>query len=165
MDFVLMKLEFPESFNDPSSSSGHTNPLQPPTFSRLASFRTIGVVMNVFLLDPSSRLLSAFVWVSSSNTIGLFALLDWNKGEYVFVDTGIECVSHPHTRVSAQYGNLISTNLAFPTVHVLELVLHTLQGADRNSFGGERHCLSIFLPHLSATELYTSIGSRQIVCP
>ena len=88
-----MKLEFPESFIDPSSSTGQTNPLPPPTFSRLASFRTIGVVMNVFLLDPSSRLLSAFVWVSSSNTIGLFALLDWNKREYVFVDTGIECVS------------------------------------------------------------------------
>jgi hypothetical protein len=26
--------------------------------------------MNVFLLDPPRRLLSAFVWISSSNTIG-----------------------------------------------------------------------------------------------
>ena len=63
-----------------------------PQFSELAVFKTIGVVMNVFLLDPSSRLLSAFVWVSSSNTIGLYALLDWNKDEYVFIDTGVECV-------------------------------------------------------------------------
>ena len=79
MEFVLMKLEF---FEDD----------QEPQFSELAVFKTIGVVMNVFLLDPSSRLLSAFVWVASSNTIGLYALLDWNKDEYVFIDTGVECV-------------------------------------------------------------------------
>ncbi|KAI0700970.1 hypothetical protein C8T65DRAFT_656969 [Cerioporus squamosus] len=77
MEFVLMKLEFPEDAE--------------PIFSELTTFKTIGVVMNVFLLDPASRLLSAFVWVSSSNTIGLYALLDWDKEEYVFIDTGIEC--------------------------------------------------------------------------
>ncbi|KAJ8490155.1 hypothetical protein ONZ51_g2505 [Trametes cubensis] len=77
MEFVLMKLEFPEAGE--------------PVFSELATFKTIGVVMNVFLLDPSSCLLSAFVWVASSNTIGLYALLDWRKEEYVFIDTGIEC--------------------------------------------------------------------------
>ena len=78
MEFVLMKLEFPDDSE--------------PLFTELATFKTIGVVMNVFLLDPSSRLLSAFVWVASSNTIGLYALLDWNKDEYVFIDTGVECV-------------------------------------------------------------------------
>lgn len=78
MEFVLMKLEFPEEGE--------------PTFAELAFFKTTGVVMNVFLLDPSSRLLSAFVWVSGSNTIGLYALLDWEKEEYVFIDTGIQCV-------------------------------------------------------------------------
>ncbi|KAI9061368.1 hypothetical protein FKP32DRAFT_1576049 [Trametes sanguinea] len=77
MEFVLMKLEFPENGE--------------PMFAELTTFKTIGVVMNVFLLDPASRLLSAFVWVSTSNTIGLYALLDWDKPEYVFVDTGIEC--------------------------------------------------------------------------
>ncbi|KAH9851118.1 hypothetical protein C2E23DRAFT_832596 [Lenzites betulinus] len=77
MEFVLMKLEFPQ----------HGEPI----FSELATFKTIGVVMNVFLLDPSSCLLSAFVWVASSNTIGLYALLDWRKEEYAFIDTGIEC--------------------------------------------------------------------------
>ncbi|EIW51476.1 uncharacterized protein TRAVEDRAFT_137354 [Trametes versicolor FP-101664 SS1] len=77
MEFVLMKLEFPDKGE--------------PIFSELAMFKTIGVVMNVFLLDPSSCLLSAFVWVASSNTIGLYALLDWRKEEYVFIDTGIEC--------------------------------------------------------------------------
>ena len=58
----------------------------------MAEFWTRGVVMNVFLLDPGVRLLSAFVWVSRSNTIGLYVLLDWEVAEYVFVDTGIECV-------------------------------------------------------------------------
>ncbi len=89
MEFVLMKLEFPEEGE--------------PRFSELATFKTIGVVMNVFLLDPSSRLLSAFVWVASSNTIGLYALLDWDKEEYVFIDTTIECVrplSYFHARLS-----------------------------------------------------------------
>ena len=86
MEFVLMKLEFFEDEREPQ-------------FSELAMFKTIGVVMNVFLLDPSSRLLSAFVWVASSNTIGLYALLDWNKDEYVFIDTGVECV-----RTSSHFG-------------------------------------------------------------
>ncbi|RPD57452.1 hypothetical protein L226DRAFT_512341 [Lentinus tigrinus ALCF2SS1-7] len=78
MEFVLMKLEFPPEDGE-------------PTFAELTTFKTTGVVMNVFLLDPSSRLLSAFVWVSNTNTIGLYALLDWDKQEYVFIDTGIEC--------------------------------------------------------------------------
>lgn len=87
MEFVLMRLTFSDA---PSGESS----LTPPVFSKVSDFRTAGVVMNVFLLDPSERLLSAFVWVSSTNTIGLFALLDWDRNEYVFVDTGIECVSH-----------------------------------------------------------------------
>ncbi|KAG7091429.1 hypothetical protein E1B28_010465 [Marasmius oreades] len=88
MHFSLMRLSFIDSerSNDPSSS----NP--PPSFSHVTSFRTTGVVMNIFLLDPSARLLSAFIWVSESNTIGLYVLLDWEREEYVFVDTGIECV-------------------------------------------------------------------------
>lgn len=79
-----MKLEF---FDGPLSASA-----RPPLFSRISAFKTAGVVMNVFLLDPSQRLLSAFVWLSSSNTIGLYVLLDWEKAEYVFIDTGIEGV-------------------------------------------------------------------------
>ncbi|KAF8655886.1 hypothetical protein AX16_002871 [Volvariella volvacea WC 439] len=85
MEFVLMKLCF---FDSPS---GHRSP-DPPIFSHVTEFKTTGVVMNVFLLDPSARLLSAFIWVASTNTIGLYALLDWDKDECVFVDTGIECV-------------------------------------------------------------------------
>ncbi|KAF9476856.1 hypothetical protein BDN70DRAFT_907453 [Pholiota conissans] len=85
MEFVLMRLTFSDG---PSGESS----INPPVFSRVTGFRTTGVVMNVFLLDPSERLLSAFIWVSTSNTIGLYALPDWNKKEYVFIDTGIECV-------------------------------------------------------------------------
>ncbi|EMD33010.1 hypothetical protein CERSUDRAFT_118432 [Gelatoporia subvermispora B] len=84
MQFVLMQLQFPESH-------GQGTDTETPAFSRLATFNTLGVVMNVFLLDPATRLLSAFVWVSTTNTIGLYTLLDWDKREYVFIDTGIEC--------------------------------------------------------------------------
>ena len=87
MEFVLMKLKF---YDSPSGES--TGVL--PNFARVTAFRTAGVVMNVFLLDPIARLLSAFVWVSSTNTIGLYALPDWDKPEYIFVDTGIECVCY-----------------------------------------------------------------------
>ncbi|OCH93533.1 hypothetical protein OBBRIDRAFT_817780 [Obba rivulosa] len=86
MQFVLMQLQFPET-----PSNGQGKDTESPVFSRLATFNTIGVVMNVFLLDPATRLLSAFVWVSSTNTIGLYTLLDWDRREYVFIDTGIEC--------------------------------------------------------------------------
>ncbi|KAI0074861.1 hypothetical protein K474DRAFT_1699442 [Panus rudis PR-1116 ss-1] len=83
MEFVLMKLEFPPE------TGGVLK--QKPIFDTLAKFRTLGVVMNVFLLDPTLRLLSAFVWVASLNTIGLFVLPDWDIPEYVFVDTTVEC--------------------------------------------------------------------------
>ncbi|PFH50445.1 hypothetical protein AMATHDRAFT_60985 [Amanita thiersii Skay4041] len=83
-EFVLMRLDFPEV------SVGSASASHPPTFSPISSFNTAGMVMNVFLLDPSNRLLSAFVWISSSNSIGLYVLLDWSKQEYVFIDTGIE---------------------------------------------------------------------------
>ena len=51
------------------ASSQHPLELK-PIFFPLTSFHTTGVVMNVFLLDPPRRLLSAFVWVATSNTIG-----------------------------------------------------------------------------------------------
>ncbi|KAG6331424.1 hypothetical protein ID866_7665 [Astraeus odoratus] len=63
-----------------------------PVFLHLTSFYTTGVVMNVFLLDPPRRLLSAFVWIASSSTIGLYVLLDWAEDEYVFVDTSVSCL-------------------------------------------------------------------------
>ncbi|GBE80834.1 hypothetical protein SCP_0305540 [Sparassis crispa] len=90
MEFVLMKLHFPDSGTE-NGTDADGDASVAPVFSHLATFRTIGVVMNVFLLDPASRLLSAFVWVSALNTIGLYALLDWDKNEFVFIDTGIEC--------------------------------------------------------------------------
>ncbi|KAF5377391.1 hypothetical protein D9757_009700 [Collybiopsis confluens] len=88
MLFTLIKI----SFTGSETPSGTRVPSSIPTFNPIASFKTVGVVMNIFLLDPRERLLSAFVWVSGSNTIGLYVLLDWEKEEYVFVDTGVECV-------------------------------------------------------------------------
>lgn len=76
--------------------------------------------MNVFLLDPPGRLLSAFVWVASTNTIGLYALLDWDKPEYVFINTGIQCVS---MMISSKPFRILNLMLPAP---VLQLVLHPI---------------------------------------
>ncbi|KAK7032162.1 hypothetical protein VNI00_013336 [Paramarasmius palmivorus] len=92
MHFSLMRLSFVDTERNNDHREGSTSTTPPPSFSHVTSFRTTGVVMNIFLLDPAARLLSAFIWVSESNTIGLFVLLDWDRDEYVFVDTGIECV-------------------------------------------------------------------------
>ena len=86
MQFELMQIHFPEQNSDSDDQIS-------PSFSTLRSFKTLGIVMNVFLLDPEARLLAGFVWISRFNSIGLYVLLDWNKEEYVFVDTGIQCVS------------------------------------------------------------------------
>jgi hypothetical protein len=92
MEFVLMRLRFDDG---PSGESSRT----PPEFSHVTGFKTAGVVMNVFLLDPVGRLLSGFIWLSNSNTIALYCLLDWDKPEYVYIDTGIDCVSVQLTRM------------------------------------------------------------------
>ena len=89
MQFELMQIHFPEQKSDSVDPVEQIN----PSFSTLRSFKTLGIVMNVFLLDPEARLLAGFVWISHSNSIGLYVLLDWDKEEYVFVDTGIQCVS------------------------------------------------------------------------
>lgn len=122
MEFVLMKLHFPDSETE-TSIDGEAEALT-PIFTRLATFKTIGVVMNVFLLDPSSRLLSAFVWVSSSNTIGLYALLDWDKEEYVFIDTGIECVSPLRQCIGISF--MSTDEHCSLIVDVIKLVLYSL---------------------------------------
>ncbi|KAI5831447.1 hypothetical protein K523DRAFT_300480 [Schizophyllum commune Tattone D] len=83
MEFILMRLDFSEA---PSG-----DPTVPPAFRHVSKFRTMGVVMNVFLLDPPGRLLSAFIYIARTNNIGLYVILDWDKEEYVFIDTGIEC--------------------------------------------------------------------------
>jgi hypothetical protein len=101
MEFILMRLSFPDDESAHSNRKGHpielfsttSDPTASPIFSEVATFMTTGVVMNVFLLDPPARLLSAFIWVSGPNTIGLYTLLDWETQEYVYIDTGIECVS------------------------------------------------------------------------
>ncbi|KAJ7591784.1 hypothetical protein C8J56DRAFT_931739 [Mycena floridula] len=96
MDFVLMRLDFPE----------HATIIDPPTFSHVTDFKTAGIVMNIFLLDPSSRLLSAFVWIPS-NTIALFVLLDWAQSDYIFVDTGISCTTSSNWSCILFDGNIV----------------------------------------------------------
>jgi len=119
MEFQLMRLDFadvqqaPATFdktkqgavdldNPPDGNAtfgkapqGNDKPQPPsrPSFSLMRSFFMSGTVMNIFLLDPAARLLSGFVWIHATNTIGLFVLLDWDEDEYVFVDTSLPCVS------------------------------------------------------------------------
>ncbi|KAK7472029.1 hypothetical protein VKT23_000140 [Stygiomarasmius scandens] len=81
--FLLVRLSFTES------TSGHAVPGHPPVFDEVMGFTTLGVVMNIFILDPGRGLISAFVWRERTNTIGLVVILE---DEYVFVDTGIDCV-------------------------------------------------------------------------
>lgn len=92
MEFALMQIKFPDP-NLESLPSTRSNPREAPAFFPLKTFKMTGLVMNVFLLDPVARLLSGFIWIVSSSTIGLFVLPDWNRDEYVFVDTKIPCVS------------------------------------------------------------------------
>jgi hypothetical protein len=105
-----MRLSFPEDEAAYGIGNGHAiepssavaDPTASPIFSEITTFMTTGVVMNVFLLDPPGRLLTSFIWVSGPNTIGLYTLLDWDTQEYVYIDTGIECVSDC-PNVSAPY--------------------------------------------------------------
>jgi hypothetical protein len=90
MQFELMQIHFPEQKPDSDQQIS-------PSFTTLRSFKALGIVMNVFLLDPEARLLAGLVWIKRFNTVGLYVLLDWNKEEYVFVDTGIKCVSPSHS--------------------------------------------------------------------
>ena len=149
-----MKLEFPDS---PLDSRGR--PAAAPVFSRLATFRTMGVVMNVFLLDPAVRLLSAFVWVPSSNTIGLYALLDWDQPQYVYIDTGIECVS-PRRLSADRSAYLLST-----PDHVFQLVLHFTRRPDCHTLGRKRHRVPILLPNRDAQEILAGIPNIASLGP
>ncbi|KAG0708562.1 hypothetical protein DFH29DRAFT_794930 [Suillus ampliporus] len=92
MEFMLMRLFFPYELDDYDEINQAQLYSARPVFDTLTGFHTTGVIMNVFLLDPPRRLLSAFVWIASSNTIGLYVLLDWAKDDYVFVDTGVGCL-------------------------------------------------------------------------
>lgn len=139
MEFVLMRL----TFSDPPSGESS---LEKPIFSPVTEFRTTGVVMNIFLLDPSERLLSAFVWVASSNTIGLYALLDWSKPEYVFIDTGIEYVCQ-----SLRFISSIGASRPYPhaiTGSVSELVVYPLRPTYRHPLRRTRSRTPILLPLL-----------------
>jgi hypothetical protein len=76
-----MKLMFPP----PDSSN-------PPEFKTVATFHCLGAVMNVFLLDPLSRIMSVFLWIPSTNSLGLYVIPDWDQPQEVHFDTGIICV-------------------------------------------------------------------------
>lgn len=86
-----MKLHIPE--DQSSESTLATGPPPPPTFSSITKFNTTGMVLNVFILNHTSRILSAYIWLPEGNTLGLYVVPDWDRDEYIFFDTTISCVS------------------------------------------------------------------------
>ena len=73
----MMQVHFPELKSD---SVEQIN----PSLSTLRLFKTLGIVMNVFLLDPEVRLLAGFVWISRSNSISLYVLFRLGQGRICF---------------------------------------------------------------------------------
>lgn len=83
---MVMRLDLPEKDGDSK-----------PIFSTLSSFTVPEQVMNVFMLDATQRLLAAFVYIPETERIGLYCMLDWDRAEFVFINTCIPCVrSHSY---------------------------------------------------------------------
>ncbi|KZV65348.1 hypothetical protein PENSPDRAFT_638507 [Peniophora sp. CONT] len=80
MEFKLMRINFADKLSDTL-----------PAFEEIRTFISAGAVMNIFLLDPIRGLLASFVWLHSTNTIGLYVMPNWEEDAYVFVDTGLQC--------------------------------------------------------------------------
>ena len=142
MQFELMQIHFPEQ-NSGSGSDEQIN----PSFSTLRSFKTLGIVMNVFLLDPEARLLAGFVWIGRSISIGLYVLLDWDKEEYVFIDTGIECVSRsrsPCAMCHASRPRTLTTSLV--TEQYGKLVMYPMRWLHCDSLGRGDLCAPALFP-------------------
>jgi hypothetical protein len=161
MKFVLMRLTFfegPDGEEWVEGMSGESLPGEEgkgkPVFGHVAEFWTRGVVMNVFLLDPGVRLLSAFVWVSRSNTIGLYVLLDWEVAEYVFVDTGIECVR--------ALAFIFCFELILWIGGIVELELYPIRRQYRHTLRRERRGLSAFLPAIAFTYVHHEASDERL---
>lgn len=77
------------SLNFPPEPINEERTDEKPEFRKLSSFNLPGHVISVFLLDPPKKILTAYIWIERSNTLGLYVLLDWSVPLYVFVDTGI----------------------------------------------------------------------------
>ena len=74
----------------PADSAG--NLTGTPYFSLLSKFSFPGPVISVYILDPFRKLLSAYIYLKDTETLGLYTLLDWTKQTSCFIDTGIDCV-------------------------------------------------------------------------
>lgn len=84
-DCQLMALTFPEEKEG--------QPCAKPEYKKICCFYFPGHVISVYLLNPIRRLLSAYIWIPSTSSLGLYVLLDWTIPLYVYINTGIPCVS------------------------------------------------------------------------
>ncbi|KAI5980576.1 hypothetical protein EDD15DRAFT_2393144 [Pisolithus albus] len=121
-----------------------------PTFLPLTSFYTTGVVMNVFLLDPPRRLLSAFVWLASSNTIGLYVLLDWDEDEYIYVDTGVGCLISSNWSCILHNDQIVIHSEEADAAYQHFYPLNALRGYSRPRNGALKLSISARLPPIKS---------------
>jgi len=131
-----------------------------PYFSTLRSFKTLEIVVNVFLLDPEARLLAGFVWISHLNSIGLYVLLDWDKEEYVFVDTGIQYTMTANWSCILYDGSIVihSHESTFACQHFFPLSVLVQHVTLSNSS-------PLFVPRVSTLLKPTRLISRQFTFP
>lgn len=79
-DFRLMKINFQEK----------ESRVIPLNFTTIGTpFHLVGLVLNIYILDTSSRLLCALIVIPNSDNLGIYVMLDWNKKECVSIDTGM----------------------------------------------------------------------------
>ncbi|KAI0061199.1 hypothetical protein BV25DRAFT_1827075 [Artomyces pyxidatus] len=151
MEFDLMQIHFPRV---------EENELCKPTFSHLRSFKTAGLVMNVFLLDPSARLLCGFVWMLGSNTIALYVLLDWDVEEYIFIDTDIQCTASSNWSCILYEGDIVihSEEAGYACQHFFPL-------ATLRQFSAPSNSKPEFIPRVSTVLKPTRTLTRDFTFP
>ncbi|KAL1740971.1 hypothetical protein HDZ31DRAFT_46416, partial [Schizophyllum fasciatum] len=156
MEFILMRLDFSEA---PSG-----DPTVPPTFRHVSTFRTMGVVMNVFLLDPPARLLAAFIYIARTNNVGLYVILDWDEGEYVFVDTGIECDMSSNWSCALFERNVVIHSEDSETAHQHFYPVSLLQTRSRR-MSAAPHVVGDLKPALTISKKFTFPASECLADP
>ncbi|KAI0046445.1 hypothetical protein FA95DRAFT_1589494 [Auriscalpium vulgare] len=152
MDFALLKIRFPECKPDAEQET--------PKFSHLRTFKTAGMVMNVFLLDPAARLLCGFVFLLGSETIALYVLTDWEVEEYIFVDTDIKCPASTNWSCILHKGDIVihseDANFASQYFFSMESLLqHTAISSKSPSF----------IPRVAGVVRPTRVLSRAFTFP
>lgn len=125
---------------------------RPPEFMQIARFSTMGLVINVFLLDPSARILAAFVYNLDTETICLYLIPDWEKREYVLINTGIACVRISHACSKIHF----LMRFFAPTAAFFQLVMYNRWRRCCHSLRRECSSHSVLLPRAAVEVLHAA---------